>query len=220
MNLRSIAIAAGSAAVGAFLGYKYAEKKLITEFEERLDIETNTLRRMYKPEYDSPQDMVDKLHGDAVVAMREYQGNDDKQPVAYHTIRKTTAQKAEEESTVVQRSVFEPSEDRGAIYLISAGEHGDSDVGFEQVTWTYYAKDGVVTDVHDHLIEDYTKFLGEDFVDKFGQDSGDPNVVYIRNEIALIDYEILRSEGSYVEEVLQEEYTPPAERPSQRMRSD
>lgn len=48
-NLRLIATAAVSLAVGGAIGYKYAEKKLVAEFEQRLDRETDQLRRMYKP---------------------------------------------------------------------------------------------------------------------------------------------------------------------------
>lgn len=217
-NLRLIATAAVSLAVGGVIGYKYAEKKLVAEFEQRLDRETDQLRRMYKPEYNTPQDMVAELHGEAGEAMLEYQG-EPKEPVAYHKIRVSGVPIGDkEQKPLIERSVFEPDDERGEIYVISAQEHADGEAGYEQATWTYYAKDGVVTDPSEDRIEDYVNFLGPHFADNFGKDSGDENVVYIRNEVVMMDYEILRSHGSYVEEVLQEEYTPPVERPSQRIR--
>lgn len=227
-HLRLIATAAVSLAVGGAIGYKIAEKKLTEEFEERLDRETNLVRRMYKPDYNSPEEMVQDLHGEAAAsvlkdpamkaaldAMRDYQNPE---PVAYHKIRTSTVEKPQgEEPTVVERKIFEVADDRGEIYVISVQENADHEAGYENVTWTYYAKDGVVTDDAEDPIEDVENFLGEDFQHKFGEESGDENVVYIRNEVVMIDYEIVRDPSSYVEKVLGEEYTPPVERPSQRI---
>lgn len=215
-NLRLIATAVVGVAVGAAIGYKYAEKKIGTEFEERLERETNLLRRLYKPEYESPEDMVNKLHGDALKVMEEYAG-EEREPVAYHKIRPSTVEVEKVEEQVIERNVFEPDDDRGAIYIISVDEHTENEPGFESATWTYYAKDGVVTDIHEERIEDYDKHIGTEFAENFGGRSGDENVVYVRNEVTLMQYEIVRSQGSYVEEVLGEEYKPPIERPSQRM---
>lgn len=221
-SLRLIATAAVCLTAGSVIGYKYAEKKLLAEFEERLVRETNVLRRMYKPDYETAQAMVEELHGKAVKAMVEYQNGTDeslmvppqepKEPVAYHKIKPSTVEIAKKEEKVVERSVFEPSDDRGEIYVISAQENAEG--SYEDVTWTYYAGDGVVTDIHEDRIEDYDKYIGNDFVNHFGGVSGDENVVYIRNEVLLIDYEILRDLRSYRKAVLEEE--DPPQRPSQR----
>lgn len=211
-NLRLIATAAVCLAAGGAIGYKYAEKKLLAEFEERLERETNLVRRMYKPDHETPQDMVEKLYGEAVEAMAKYQGDTDdgsaKEPTAYHKIRPSTVQVGKKEQKVVQRSVFEAPADRGPIYVISAEENAEE--SYENFTWTYYAGDGVVTDIHEDRIEDFEKYIGIDFSNHFGDD----NVVYIRNDILLHDYEIVRSHGSYRQEVLAEEEPP--QRPSQR----
>lgn len=219
-NPRLIATAAVSLVVGAAIGYKYAEKKLVSglmeEFEERLERETNSLRRMHKPDYESPQDMVEKLYGEGIVeVVKEYQG-EERKPVAYDKIRVSgvpIGDKAVEE--IVERTIFEAADDRGEIHVISAQEHEENKPGYEQVTWSYYAKDGVITDVHEDRIEDYAKYIGNDALLRFGEVSGDENLVHVRNEIIMVDYEIVRSLGSYREEVLGEEMPP--ERPSQRM---
>jgi hypothetical protein len=220
-NLRLIATAAVCLTVGGAIGYKYAEKKLLNEFEERLERETNLVRRMYKPEHETPEDMVEALYGDskteatmdaALSRLKEYRGEGDKEPIAYHKIRPSTVKIGEKEEKVIERRVFEPTDDRGEIYIISAEENAEG--SYQNVTWTYYAGDGVVTDIHEDRVEDYSNHIGTDFVNEFGGISGDDNVVYVRNEISLIDYEIVRSHGSYLEEVLEEEAPPP--RPSQR----
>lgn len=216
-NLRLLATAVASGLVGAAIGYKIAERKLSEEFEERLERETNLVRRMHKPEYDSPEEMVEKLYGEAAEAMQQYQA-ESKDPVAYHKIRTSDVAVGEKEEAVpVQRTIFQAADDRGEIYVISVKEHAEDEAGYQNVTWTYYAKDGVVTDDAEEVIEDYTKFLGENFAAHFGENSGDANVVYIRNEVVMIDYEILRDPNSYVEAVLGEEYVAPVERPSKRM---
>ena len=218
-NLRLIATAVVCLAAGGAIGYKVAEKKLGQEFEDRLERETNALRRMYKPDYKSPEDMVEALHGQeaAIKAFEQYSGSEPKEPIPYHTIRKSTVEVPKEETTVVERTIFEVADDRGEIYVISAEENADAEAGYENVTWTYYARDGILTDNAEDVIEAPDNFLGIDALTKFGGISGDPNVVYIRNEILMIDYEIVRNPSSYVEVVLGEEYTEPVERPSQRI---
>jgi len=221
-NLRLIATAVVCLAAGGAIGYKIADKKLGAEFEERLEKETNALRRMYKPDYKSPEDMVEQLHGDAdeagldaaIKAMKDYTNPE---PVPYHKIRTSTVEVPKEETTVVERTIFEVADDRGEIYVISAEENAAAEAGYENVTWTYYARDGVITDNAEDVIEAPDNFLGIDALTKFGGISGDPNVVYVRNEILMIDYEIVRNPSSYVEVVLGEEYTEPVERPSQRI---
>lgn len=218
MSLRLIATAVVSLGVGGLIGYKYAEKKLIADFETRLDRELDVTRRLYKTDYSTPQEMVAKLHGDAAVAMEEYRGeeSEDNEPVAYHKIRTSNVKIKPQEEKVTTRKVFEPEDDRGEIYVISVNEHTEGESGYEKVTWTYYAKDNVVTDDQDDRIEDAENFLGERFFDHFGKESGDDNVVYIRSEVVMIDYEIIRSPNAYVEDILGEEYNVPV-RPSQRM---
>lgn len=232
-NPRLIVTAVAGLLVGGCIGYKIAEKRLVSEFEKQLDKETNLLRRMYKPEYETPEDMVKKLHGEAarnvmsdpvyaaaVEAMAEYQNPD---PVAYHKIREsgvTVVKDPAAEEIVTTRRIFEPVDDRGEIYVLTGEEYEAEEAGYEHVTWTYYAKDGVVTDIHEDRIEDYANFLGTGFVEQFGAKNDDPNVVHVRNEIVMIDYEIVRSEGSYTEEVLQEEPQTETLRPSQRFKRD
>ena len=222
ITLALVSVATGIAGFG--LGYKYAERQLIRAFQERLDKETLHLRRMYKPDYNTPAEMVEDLHGvvdehlldEAMRAMVEYTGKTP-EPFAYHKIKTSSVKVGEkEEEPLKTRRIFEPDDDRGDIYMITAVENSESELGYENVTWSYFAGDGVVCDVHEDRIEDYANFLGTEFAEWFGLDpEGDDNVVYIRNQVLMIDYEICRSPGTYSQEVLEEE--PPPDRPSQRI---
>lgn len=226
-NLRLAVTAVVSLTVGGFVGFKVAEKRLITEFEQRLDKETDLLRRMYKSGHQTPGDMVTALYGQGVAeVVEEYAGDAEVTPmvppeprehVSYEKIRPSTV-KVEKgpEEPVKTRRVFEPEDDRGTIYVISNEEFESEEVGYQQEVLTYYAKDGVITDINEDRMEDYTRNIGTKFVENFGTVSGDENVVHVRNEVLLLDYEINRSEGSYREEVLGEEWPAP-DRPSQRI---
>lgn len=229
-----VLISAATGFIGVGIGYKLAEKQLVSEFEKRLDHEINLARRLYKTNHDTPEDMVKNLYGQAAIRvtteideipdgseadelLKKYAGKSP-EPTAYHKIRtsEVKSSKSEAEESVVARRVFEVDDERGEIYVISAEEHAANESGYEQVTWSFYSGDGVMTDIHEERIEDYGVYIGDkNLEDLFGQDSGDPNVVCIRNEIVMIDYEIVRSLGTYRQEVLNEEPTPG--RPSQRM---
>jgi hypothetical protein len=67
---------------------------------------------------------------------------------------------------------------------------------------TYYEGDCVLADSTDELIDDIPGTVGLRFDSYFGEDPTDPDVIYIRNDLLAIDYEITRVEGSYQELVI------------------
>ena len=83
-------------------------------------------------------------------------------------------------------------------YIISPNDFDDPNYeNYDKVTLTFYA-DGVLTDELDNPIclEDVQKNVGTEFVTHFGEFERD--VVYVRNDILEIDYEILRDEDNFV----------------------
>jgi hypothetical protein len=87
----------------------------------------------------------------------------------------------------------------GKPYVIHKDEQGEQ--GYNETTLTYYAGDDVLADPNDNVVNNVEEILGADFVDKFGHGSDDPNVVYIRNDSAGADFEVVRSDGKYSHEV-------------------
>jgi hypothetical protein len=77
----------------------------------------------------------------------------------------------------------------------------DGDLKYDQIQLSYYAGDDTLADDRDDVIEDPVPMVGSEFRHLFGQISGDPNVVFIRNGVRQVDFEITRSEGKYGEEV-------------------
>lgn len=203
---------------GGIAGAKLVEKKLSAEFEERLERETNEVRSFYKaikkPDL-NPDERADEIRTEALEAMKEYAGNGE--PVAYHKIRKSSVQiKKEEEAPPKERNVFQERDERGEIYVLTGDEYEENETDYQQVTLTFYSKDGVLTDIHEDRIEDIESIIGTDALREFGQHCDDDNVVHVRNERLQLEYEIVRSPSSYAQEVLGEEPVR-IERPSQRI---
>lgn len=83
-------------------------------------------------------------------------------------------------------------------YVISKEEYFEDEAGNEQLTFTYYEGDEVLTDDHDVPIDNFRTRFPEM---PFGHGSGDTNVVYIRDEKREAEYEILRHTGLFSVEI-------------------
>ena len=96
------------------------------------------------------------------------------------------------------------------IYVIHRDEYAGNEFGYHQSTIEYYAEDGVMVDVLEHPIYNYTDFVGPEALDQFGHGSGASDVVFVRNEKEKAEFEVLLNKGSYEKEVLgletEEEY--------------
>lgn len=90
-----------------------------------------------------------------------------------------------------------------APYVIHRREYEDQDKEFySQSTLTYYKGDDVLCDEHDVPVYNAEAIASP--LD-FGRGSGDPNVVYIRNDKLQAEYEVLLDHGYYSVEVLGQE---------------
>jgi len=88
-----------------------------------------------------------------------------------------------------------------SIYIVTHSEyHGDDLEGFTQGTLTYYQGDDMLTDELNVPVVPYRKFVGSCL--NFGHGSGDPEIVYIRNETEKMEWEVILDTGRYEVEVL------------------
>lgn len=90
----------------------------------------------------------------------------------------------------------------GVPYVITREEYDENEDQYEQVSLTYFGFDDVLVDEDEKSIDNIEEFVGKHNLQRFGHGSGDTKLVYIRNEQREMDYEVLRSDGSYAEEVL------------------
>lgn len=218
--------------VGAGIGYMVAEKRLSIRFDERLEKETADLKTFYTTvpakKYATPEEAVrDLVPAQIVEVVQDYQGVEagrKPQKVPYHLIGKNGAPIEEinepdgtiRMSEVVTSNVFtDPNAKLPDIHIITAAMFEENESDYIQSTLTWYAKDGVLADERDDRIEDIEGTIGPGATAGFGTVSGDPNVVHVRNLILQLDFEIIKNESSFAEEVLGEQYDP-SPRPSGR----
>lgn len=85
-------------------------------------------------------------------------------------------------------------------YILHRDEFFDEETHYGQTTLTYYSVDKKLTDERDAPLYNQGDVVGDCL--RFGHGSGDPHVVYIRNNKLHAEYEVLLHESSYDVEVL------------------
>jgi len=215
-----------SLASGAAAGYVVATKRLEEKYQEIADQEIAEAKDFYAQlnkagKYSDPEKLAEKyadeevpvapkksigdskLVRDAAEAMVDYQGisTEKAKEQSVHEITKNVFDEIqpevepEEEELLLERDESKP-------YVISYDEFMTGEKDYIQRNLVYYAGDNALVDEADQPIPAIDEVVGEDNLQRFGVASKDPNVVYVRNEIMSLDFEIARSEGKFAHEVL------------------
>jgi hypothetical protein len=231
-NPRLIVTVAGvtSFGVGLVVGYKVAEKRLGDRFEQRLEDETADMREFYtnvKQKYNSPEEAAK-----ALIPKTEKEPEDPRvnpQKVNYNKIVKQeqytsdgldefaedNPEACEIDEKPVHRNVFEDNQPPGVPRIITQDDFMANETGYEQTTLTYYLKGNVLTDQHDEVIDNAEEVIGPLAAHNFGEGSSDPNTVHVRNDKIQMEFEVVKSERSYEEDVLGQDGS---ESPDRRIR--
>lgn len=116
------------------------------------------------------------------------------------------------EVTTEVRNVFEDptfdleeekkSRTKARPYVISHDEYFAADLDYENISLTYYEEDDTLVNEQDNPVQQIDQMIGDEALGRFGHGSKDKNVVYVRNDRLETDFEVVRSNGSYVVEVL------------------
>lgn len=213
-----LAIAVGSTAIasllaGAAAGYLFAKRQLSMKFDERLKAEIEETRAFYKKvykedEFQTPEKAVETLLPGAAKALRAYKGIEPQVVI-------TDEDLVEIRDKLIEANVFDNAGDsteeieetdirnrtEEAPFILSKDEFMSNDSGYTQSTLTYYAGDGVLMDEREDRIDEVDKTVAERNLKRFGYGSGDPRVVYIRNDALEIEFEVLRHDGKYSKDV-------------------
>lgn len=222
-----VAAAVLSAAGGGYGGYKLAQNRLRTHYEEIANKEIQEAKefygRLYKndEEHSSPGKVWETLHGkEAVEALKSYQGVNVEAPAATEAdliVNNSVAPlEGEEENAPVtivnnifvtrdrefdyETEVANRTED--SPYIITEEEYLQNESEYEQASLTYFEDDGVLVDDEDAPIPDSHATVNDDNLVRFGHGANSENVVFVRNDRLEMEFEIERSFGSYVKEVL------------------
>lgn len=83
-------------------------------------------------------------------------------------------------------------------YVISREEYayGEDAVGYSKITLTYYPRERVLLDDDNDPINDIAAMIGWRSLSNFGGESGDPSVVFVRNDRLLTDFEVVREDDA------------------------
>lgn len=220
-------VAVTALAVGGYIGYTVGVKRTRLKYEEILTTEIEAAKDYYarvhkEGAYATPEAALETLVPEAAAATQRYSGRERAQRVDYNKISsvpETIAEQIVETIEVVKtHNVFEVVHESGPWdyaleiadreanpgnpYVVSYEEYVGNEVNHDQQTLTYYAGDDTLADMRDVPIDNTDYTVGDDNLTRFGHGSHDPNVVYIRNERSGSDYEVIRSEGTFEQEVM------------------
>ncbi len=85
-------------------------------------------------------------------------------------------------------------------YAISRQDFFHSEDDYDQVQWTYFVGGGpgneVMIDSQDKPVTTINQMVGVANLSKFGELSGDPKVLYVRNDMLSLDFEIVLHTGT------------------------
>lgn len=209
-----ISLAAGSCA-GFFVARTRMEKLYSKRAAEEIEEAKKFYSAMYKrPPYETPGSAAEIMIPvkDAAEAIKNYQGVADSEDPLVAEVEASAAQSFAVEKSIFQDAVSQVDPEDWALeianrsetspYVISGEEFLQGEKDYQQTTLTYYDGDDVLADERDQPVEKVNQTVGEKNLLRFGQMSNDRNVVYVRNDVMDLDFEILRSEGKYSEEVL------------------
>lgn len=202
-----------SLAAGSVAGYFVARRQLGAEYDIRLREELESTKDFYdklhkKGDYETPEAALETLVPAAAEALRTYQG-----VVHRAKVNAPVADPRPDPKTIVEKNIFvdgqlnELTENdlrnrtEEAPYILTQDEYMNNESEYTQSTLTYYAGDGVLTDSRDDRIDEVDKTVGLNNLQRFGTASGDPRVVYVRNDVLEIEFEIVLHDESYAKAV-------------------
>ncbi len=220
-----------SALGGAFITAMLANRAYKAKYELIAESEIEAARRYYSAVHDKPSleevaaELTPEDHGLALAvnALEGYQGKvpyDNQEKLGEITSVIQTEEGLEVEGRLdpkVTNNIFvdgKPMEDdfdyeaeialrrEDTPYIISKDEYFQGEKDYAQETLTFYEEDDTLVDSQDQPIPDSDAAVGDINMQKFGHGSGDNNVVYIRNDRMELDFEVLKSKNSYVQDVL------------------
>ena len=87
----------------------------------------------------------------------------------------------------------------GVPYVITRNEYDENPDGFDQTVLTWFMHDSTLVDENEKEIDAVERMVGRANLQRFGHGSGDPLVVFVRNEKEGMDFEILRTDANYIE---------------------
>lgn len=213
-------------AIGGGLGFYFTRRLLETKYKQIAEEEIDEMREHYRAKTTALENTKDK--GDLETLVREKGYSMDAEPPMAVTPPASVVEAAEEPDVEPKvDNIFErqpPSAEelgtplshgddwdyekekrnRSPVkpYVIHVDERHDFP-DYDEVTFTYYDDDDVLCNERDEVLDrsERDTLIGEPNLNKFGHGSGDPSIVYIRNDKLELQVEVVLSPNAYAHEV-------------------
>lgn len=179
-TLRNFFVFAVGAAIGSAATWYFVK----TKYERIANEEIESVKEAFAPKKFVPKKFEPREESDSTHDMVTYEkmlGN-----LSYTNYTEATNDNDE-------KGVEEMTEKKKGPYVISPDEFGNIPE-YDAVSLNYYS-DGVLANDWDEIIEDVDDVVGEESLTHFGEYEADS--VFVRNDDAATDYEILRDLRNY-----------------------
>ena len=188
-------------AVGAVVGSAATWYVVKTKYEQIAQEEIDSVKEVFSRRASERKDEEDVIKEEAPKDKKEVAEEATNKP----SIIEYTSKLKEEGYVDYTKAATEeddiPDEDNDlpepedTPYVITPDDFGSINK-YDTVSLTYY-EDDILTDDQDGIIYDIDDLVGKDFMNHFGE--YDEDVVYIRNDLKMIDFEILRDYRTFQE---------------------
>ena len=167
---------------------------------------------------------VIRKHAQPEIDISEMWAHDPSDHIAPETLGKDFVEKKMEDSVIIvpespeiveiepeRRTIFAGSDDEwnfeeelasrseASPHIIHVDEFVENETEYTQSSLIYYVGDDILVDEKESPIYNHHQVIGDI---TFGHGSGDPNIVYVRNDKRKAEYEIFKHEGSWTIDVL------------------
>ena len=195
-------------AAGAGIGWYLAERKLRKKYAEIAESEIEQMRGHFrqrlvakevKPEISDLGKRVEELGYSPTPAEKPQTPGDLNTAPSVEEREKVNIFEQAKIEDVWDYEIEKAQRDPDRPYVIHYDERGET--GYEVITLMYYAGDDILCDEKTKIVDDKDRVVGEANLEKFGHGSNDAVIVYVRNEYMDLDIEVVKSEGTYAEDV-------------------
>ena len=195
--------AIAGAALAGFAAFKLAYRKAEGEFIQQVEGEVHAAVKDMQDHYDAKERALENRDKPQLADVVQELGYAPTEEEVEGEVQNAFDKDDPQDEPTDTWNYEQELSSRGAVfpYVIHHDEYTINEDNHEQVTLTYFAGDDVLSDERDQVLPDQDTVVGLENLQKFGHGSEDPNVVYVRNPRLEVDYEIVRSEGTYATEV-------------------
>ena len=193
MTRRDLFIFVIGCIAGAAFTAAYFKEKEARQLEEEAEWCERVARGSYRDKIEEDIEEVETAKKEEKVKFMDHHSR------FYTRLNRPYKSVSEYATSIVEND--SPPEDIGEPYVITFEQFNEEYDRYDKETMTYYAGDDTLADECEGIVDDVNDLVG-DSLSRFGENSEDPDVVYVRNDSLEIDYEIVRSPGLYSEVVL------------------